>query len=219
MAPVNALGGRPAASSGRAKENFCSRASFRAKAEVGRCHRIEARIFLFLFARVPRPDHGSVRKETDRDIESAGTDGARAEEGPASRRAWGARRSSPWVRRPPRHSSLFWYLFDHHDADRSQEAGGLGIPWESVAPVRRMNSDGLEGESDDRPEQNSCACRRRRRGWPRRKPRAQGRSARPGARPILDGTCPRGSRARSRRPWRIVSRLWRRHRRRRSRRR
>jgi hypothetical protein len=36
------------------------------------------------------------------------------------------------ARRPPRHSSLFWYLFDQHDElIEAKKQSGLGIPWES----------------------------------------------------------------------------------------
>jgi len=39
------------------------------------------------------------------------------------------------ARRPPRHSSLFWYLFDQHDElIEAKKQSGLGIPWESMLP-------------------------------------------------------------------------------------
>jgi len=40
------------------------------------------------------------------------------------------------ARRPPRHSSLFWYLFDQHDElIEAKKLSGLGIPWESMLPL------------------------------------------------------------------------------------
>ncbi len=39
------------------------------------------------------------------------------------------------ARRSPRHSSLFWYLFDQHDElIEAKKQSGLGIPWESMLP-------------------------------------------------------------------------------------
>jgi hypothetical protein len=39
------------------------------------------------------------------------------------------------ARRSPRHSSLFWYLFDQHDElIEAKKDSGLGIPWESMLP-------------------------------------------------------------------------------------
>ena len=38
--------------------------------------------------------------------------------------------------RSPRHSSLFWFLFDQHDElIEAKKRSGLGIPWESMLPV------------------------------------------------------------------------------------
>ena len=40
------------------------------------------------------------------------------------------------ARRSPRHSSLFWFLFDQHDQlIEAKKHSGLGIPWESMLPV------------------------------------------------------------------------------------
>jgi hypothetical protein len=39
------------------------------------------------------------------------------------------------ARRSPRHSSLFWFLFDQHDQlIEAKKQTGLGIPWESMLP-------------------------------------------------------------------------------------
>jgi len=39
------------------------------------------------------------------------------------------------ARRSPRHSSLFWFLFDQHDQlIEAKKQSGLGIPWESMLP-------------------------------------------------------------------------------------
>ena len=39
------------------------------------------------------------------------------------------------ARRSPRHSSLFWFLFDQHDQlIEAKRQSGLGIPWESMLP-------------------------------------------------------------------------------------
>ena len=40
------------------------------------------------------------------------------------------------ARRSPRHSSLFWFLFDQHDQlIEAKKLSGLGIPWESMLPL------------------------------------------------------------------------------------
>ena len=40
------------------------------------------------------------------------------------------------ARRSPRHSSLFWFLFDQHDQlIEAKKESGLGIPWESMLPL------------------------------------------------------------------------------------
>ena len=40
------------------------------------------------------------------------------------------------ARRSPRHSSLFWFLFDQHDQlIDAKKHSGLGIPWESMLPL------------------------------------------------------------------------------------
>jgi hypothetical protein len=40
------------------------------------------------------------------------------------------------ARRSPRHSSLFWFLFDQHDQlIEAKKLTGLGIPWESMLPL------------------------------------------------------------------------------------
>jgi hypothetical protein len=40
------------------------------------------------------------------------------------------------ARRSPRHSSLFWFLFDQHDQlIEAKKHSGLGIPWESMLPL------------------------------------------------------------------------------------
>ena len=40
------------------------------------------------------------------------------------------------ARRSPRHSSLFWFLFDQHDQlIEAKKQSGLGIPWESMLPL------------------------------------------------------------------------------------
>ena len=40
------------------------------------------------------------------------------------------------ARRSPRHSSLFWFLFDQHDQlIEAKKESGLGIPWKSMLPL------------------------------------------------------------------------------------
>src|SRR3984957_12599557 len=40
------------------------------------------------------------------------------------------------ARRSPRHSPLFWFLFDQHDQlIEAKKLSGLGIPWESMLPL------------------------------------------------------------------------------------
>jgi hypothetical protein len=40
------------------------------------------------------------------------------------------------ARRSPRHSSLFWFLFDQHDQlIEAKKHSALGIPWESILPL------------------------------------------------------------------------------------
>ena len=105
------------------------------------------------------------------------------------------------ARRSPRHSSLFWFLFDQHDQlIEAKKLSGLGIPWNPCCrAVRRSKPDALEGKSryaQGRPpdvfaraEEEGATCRAGSRGG---EP-----SARSSARVILGRICPRASPDRS----------------------
>ena len=68
----------------------------------------------------------------------------------AKGRGSGGRRSSPLARRSPRHSSLFWFLFDQHDQlIEAKRHSGLGIPWESMLPrFAALNLTLWKGKAD-----------------------------------------------------------------------
>ena len=114
------------------------------------------------------------------------------------------------VARPAWRSPLFWWLIEHHDALRQNEAEtGRGAPWRELC----VDFVGLGITlADGRPVKPATA----KRTWQRvrkevvrveeRRARERAERERLGGRPILGGTCPRVSPDRSRRPWRIVNR-------------
>ena len=75
-------------------------------------------------------------------------DGMRRPEGP---KGAGLEAILALARRSPRHSSLFWFLFDQHDQlIEAKRQSGLGIPLGiHVAAVRRSKPDALPGKSDN----------------------------------------------------------------------
>jgi hypothetical protein len=105
------------------------------------------------------------------------------------------------ARRSPRHSSLFWFLFDQHDQlIEAKKLSGLGIPWESMLPLfAALNLTLWKGKAVTPKGARQTFLRVQ-----KKKARLAARSS---VRAILGRICPRASPDRSRRPCRIVNRL------------